>query len=52
VENAPQDGGVKPNNPMTNWAPPVEALRFGAELQGHDIWFDDIGVGTEKLGCN
>jgi len=52
VQKDAQNGGLSPGSGLTNWAPVVESLRFGAELQGHDIWFDDIAVGTEQLGCN
>jgi hypothetical protein len=51
VQKDPQNGGYSPGSGLSDWAPVVQALRFGAELQGHDIWFDDIAVGTEKLGC-
>ncbi len=33
-------------------APPLDAVRFGAEIAGTEAWFDDIAVGTEHIGCN
>lgn len=32
--------------------PPIEALRFGAEIQATEAWYDDIAVGTGPIGCN
>src|SRR5690606_12241344 len=33
-------------------APPLEAVRFGAEIAATEAWFDDIAVGTEPVGCD
>lgn len=33
-------------------APPIAALRFGAEIAAMDIYFDDIAVGTDYIGCD
>jgi hypothetical protein len=33
-------------------APPLEAVRFGAEINATEAWFDDIAVGDSLIGCN
>lgn len=37
--------------PESDWMPTIESIRFGGELQSVDIWFDDIVVATDKIGC-
>lgn len=32
--------------------PPIEAVRFGAEIAATEAWFDDIAVGSGPIGCN
>ena len=39
--------------PKTNWSPTYEAFRIGWELSGGtDIWYDDVALGHQPLGCN
>lgn len=49
VADDPANGNT---NPLTDWSPPYEALRFGWELGNGDIWFDDVAAGHDDwLGC-
>lgn len=32
--------------------PPIDAVRFGAEIIATEAWFDDIVVGTGPIGCD
>lgn len=48
----PGGEGNNPNNPIPEWAPQFESIRFGWELGGSgDIWFDDIALATSRVGC-
>ncbi|MGB1277055.1 MAG: hypothetical protein ACPG77_15025, partial [Nannocystaceae bacterium] len=48
----PGGEGNNPNNPIPNWAPTFESIRFGWELGGAgDIWFDDIALATTRIDC-
>lgn len=38
--------------PIPEWSVPLEALRFGAEIAAPEVWFDDIVVATEPIGCD
>lgn len=33
-------------------APPIEAVRFGAEINTTEVYFDDVAVSTEPIGCD
>ncbi len=37
--------------PESNWMPSIDSIRFGGELQAAEIWFDDIAVSSEPIGC-
>jgi hypothetical protein len=45
----PQNGNN--TTPIPNWAPDYQAVRFGWELQGASIWFDDIALGYSRINC-
>jgi len=45
----PQNGNN--TNAIPNWAPDYQAVRFGWELQGASIWFDDIALGYSRINC-
>jgi len=48
----PGGEGNNPNNPIPEWAPSFESVRFGWELGGNgDIWFDDIALATTRVDC-
>ncbi len=47
----PPGGDGNNQNPLIDWAPEFESVRFGWELGGGDIWFDDIALATARLGC-
>jgi Cip1-like, core domain len=36
---------------LTSWAPGYDAIRFGWELNGGSIWFDDVVLGYARIGC-
>jgi len=41
--------------PRTMWAPTFRFLKIGAQNYSGDIgriWYDDVAVGTAKIGCN
>jgi hypothetical protein len=50
------DGVEVPALHRTDWQQdPIGAFRFGYEKYGAtdaDIWYDDIAVGTQPIGCN
>jgi hypothetical protein len=33
-------------------APPIDAIRFGAEINGTDAYYDDVVVHTDFIGCD
>ena len=40
--------------PRTMWAPSFKFLKFGAQNYGGDagqLWYDDIVIGTDRIGC-
>jgi hypothetical protein len=37
--------------PLNDWMPPFDAIRFGWELQGNTIWYDEIALGNSRIGC-
>jgi hypothetical protein len=40
--------------PRTMWAPSFKFLKFGAQNYGGDagqLWYDDIVIGTQRIGC-
>ncbi|MET0413311.1 MAG: hypothetical protein ABW217_18535, partial [Polyangiaceae bacterium] len=37
---------------LNDWMPPFDAIRFGWELQGNTIWYDEIALGSSRIGCN
>jgi hypothetical protein len=45
----PQNGNN--STPIPNWAPDYQAVRFGWELNGNNIWFDDIALGYSRITC-
>ncbi len=47
----PGGEGNNPNNPIPDWAPQFESVRFGWELGSGDIWFDDVALATSRIGC-
>lgn len=36
---------------LTPW-PPIAAVRFGAEINTTEAWFDDIAISNAPIGCN
>jgi hypothetical protein len=46
----PQNGNNQ--TPIPNWAPDYQAVRFGWELNGGSVWFDDIALGYSRINCN
>jgi len=50
------DGVEVPDLHHTDWAlDSYDSLRFGFEKYAGpaiDIWYDDIAIGTERIGCN
>jgi hypothetical protein len=40
--------GGRPLDPV----PPIEAVRFGTEVNATEAFFDDIAVHTDHIGCN
>lgn len=48
------DFDARGNMPRTMWAPSFKFLKFGAQNYGGDagqLWYDDIVIGTERIGC-
>lgn len=45
----PQNGNN--TTPIPNWAPDYQAVRFGWELNGSSIWFDDVALGYSRINC-
>jgi hypothetical protein len=41
--------GNSPGNNVS--APPLQTIRFGAEIAATEAWFDDVAVSTEPIGC-
>lgn len=39
-------------NPVADFIPPLEAFRIGWELQNGTVWFDDVALGSQRIGCN
>lgn len=48
---AQREGSEGNMTPLTDWMPPFDAIRFGWELGGATIWFDEIALGTEEIPC-
>jgi hypothetical protein len=46
-----QDSQNGNTNPQSDWSPSYEAIRFGWELSGQTIYYDDIAIHTERIGC-
>jgi hypothetical protein len=46
----------RPTNPSrTMWAPTFKYIKVGAQNYSGDIgkiWYDDVAVGTQRIGCN
>ena len=55
VEVGQGNGGVQASSPMSNWSPTYAAFRLGWELSSGDdngdIFYDDVALGHERLGC-
>jgi hypothetical protein len=52
VEALTVTNGIFGNSAQSVSPPPIDELRFGAEINGaNEAWFDDIAVGTEYIGC-
>jgi hypothetical protein len=39
-------------NPIADFIPPLEAFRIGWELQNGTVFFDDVALGSQRIGCN
>ena len=48
---APIRRTVTTRTPIANWAPDYQSVRFGWELNGGSIWFDDIALGYSRIKC-
>ena len=50
------DGTEVPDLHHTDWPlDTYDSVRFGFEKYagpGIDVWYDDIAIGTERIGCN
>jgi hypothetical protein len=49
---AQRPGSEGNTTPLSDWMPPFEAIRFGWELQGNTIWYDDIALGSAPIPCD
>jgi hypothetical protein len=48
------DFDARGTTPRTMWAPSFKFLKFRAQNYGGDggqIWYDDIVIGSERIGC-
>jgi hypothetical protein len=48
---APMQQNGNNTTPLTNWSANYAAIRFGWELNGAEIWYDDVAIGYGRLGC-
>lgn len=48
---AQREGSEGNTTALTDWMPPFDAIRFGWELGGATIWYDEIALGTEMMPC-
>jgi hypothetical protein len=48
---APMQQNGNNTTPLTNWSPTYAAVRFGWELNGAEIWYDDVALGYTRIGC-
>ena len=48
---APMQANGNNTTPLTNWSPDYEAIRFGWELGGASIWYDDVVLSYSPIGC-
>jgi hypothetical protein len=49
---AQRQGSEGNGTPLSDWMPPFEAIRFGWELSGSTIWYDDIALSSSPIGCD
>lgn len=48
---AQREGSEGNGTPLSDWMPPFDAIRFGWELGGAAIRFDEIALGTAMIPC-